>query len=385
MKSNILFLETTDGFPVKFTANNSKVKLLASGLKYAGNNVCIINKLQGSDFVKNSFIKGTDETIEYYTFKRHKKSLIGILKNLFFQYKILKKKKIKGYNNIIIMGQPYFPLFIIETCIYKLLGYKVCLTKTEWPSKIKSVKGLKKIDYWLSDNLFGYFVHHIFPISHYIENLCKKFNKPIFMIPILANFPVKIKEKNINEHYFLICSTLAYKENVKLVIDAFCLFMKKNNNECYSLKLVLSGNNKDMGAIYEYIKNSKFSKYIHIFSQIPYDELMELYQNADGLLIPLQDTFQDKARFSQKIAEYLTTGNPIVTNGVGDILYYFKDNVNAFIANSYSVDSYASVMEKIALNHEHSRIVGHNGYVTGKKNFDNIIFCQKLSQYIENL
>ena len=383
MKNNIVFVETTDGFPVKFTANNSKVKLLAKGLNGTGDKVCIINKIQGSDFVKGKFVSGIDEDVKYYTFGKYNRTPVGLFKNFVLQCTILKKLRTRDRNNIIIMGQPYFPIFVIETLFYKLLGYKVGVTKTEWPSKIKSIKGLKKIDYWLSDNFFGYFVNEIYPISSCIENLCRRFKKPIFRIPILANFPIQIKTKSTTEHYFFFCSTLAYKNNIKLVIDAFCSFLERNPSSCYSLKLILSGSNLDMTEVYKYIECTNYSEKFCIFNQIPYEELMKLYQNADGLLIPLQDTFQDRARFSQKIAEYLSTGNPIITNAVGDILYYFKNEENAFIAKSYNVDSYVEMMERIALNPELAKGVGYNGYVTGRKNFDNIVFCKKLSQYLE--
>ena len=41
------------------------------------------------------------------------------------------------------------------------------------------------------------------------------------------------------------------------------------------------------------------------------------------------------------------------------------------------------MMERIALNPELAKGVGYNGYVTGRKNFGNIVFCKKLSQYLE--
>jgi glycosyltransferase involved in cell wall biosynthesis len=384
MNNNIIFVETTDGFPKKFTANNSKVDLLAKGLMDAGDKVCIINTLQGSDFVKDKFIKGTQGEVNYYTFSKYNTRHWGLVRNFINQCKILTNLRDKDRKNIIIMGQPFFLIFIIETICYKLMGYKIGITKTEWPSKIQSIKGFRKIDFWLSDKLFGYFVHYIFPISTCIENLCLKFRKPMFRIPILASFPPSKGSEATSKYYFLICSTLAYKENVKLVIDAFCMFYERNHNAEYSLKLILSGSDADMVAVRQYIKHCGYSKCIHIFNQIPYNQLTELYQNATGLLIPLQDTFQDRARFSQKIAEYLSTGNPIITNCIGDIRYYFKDEENAFIAKSYSAEAYAEIMGKIAQYPNLSKKVGQKGYLTGKANFDNITVCKQLSLYLEN-
>ena len=65
---NIFFIETTDNFPFKFTANNSKVKLLADGLIKAGNRVQIINNLQGSEISSIPYAKGNNQNIQYFTF-----------------------------------------------------------------------------------------------------------------------------------------------------------------------------------------------------------------------------------------------------------------------------------------------------------------------------
>ena len=63
-----------------------------------------------------------------------------------------------------------------------------------------------------------------------------------------------------------------------------------------------------------------------------------------GLLIPLDpNSLADIARFSQKIAEYVSTSRPIITSNVGEIPYYFKDKENAIICE-YSAKSYADAM-----------------------------------------
>ena len=120
MNNNIVFVETTDGFPKKFTANNSKVNLIAMGLMDAGDKVHIINALQGSNFVKKKFIKGTQGGMDYYTFRRYDTRFLGLLRNFINQCKILISLRDKGRKNIIIMR--YFilrnihPIFtILET------------------------------------------------------------------------------------------------------------------------------------------------------------------------------------------------------------------------------------------------------------------------------
>lgn len=206
--NNIIFIETTDNFPYKFTANNSKVKLLANGLIKAGNKVQIINNLRGSEISSIPYTKGNDQNIQYFTFPLYSTQRFGIFKNLYQQGKILKTLKRENEKNIIIMGQPYLLLFLIEVIRYRFMGFKIGVTKTEWPSDIKTIKGLKRLDYIISDKIFGYFIDFIFPISSFIEEKCKKFHKPMFRIPILASFP-PYNTKILPKKYFLLCSTLA--------------------------------------------------------------------------------------------------------------------------------------------------------------------------------
>ena len=140
-----------------------------------------------------------------------------------------------------------------------------------------------------------------------------------------------------------------------------------------------------MEFIKQYISQNCTHSKVQIYNQIPYDELMSLYKNADGLLIPLQDTIQDKARFSQKIAEYLSTQNPIITNNIGDIKMYFKDRYNAYIAKSYTKEAFAEIMSEIIQNPNEAKEIGKKGYKTGLNNFDNIRVCKDLSNFISTL
>ena len=386
MNNNIIFAETTDGFPKKFTANNSKTELIARGLLNAGDNVTIINKIQGSEFIHKDVEQDSINGLTYYSFKRYNTERFGYIKNLINQCKILKKLKQKNRNNILIMGQPYFLVFLIEVFIYKILGYKTGITKTEWPSQIKSIEGIKKIDYIISDFAFGYFIDFILPISSYIEEQCKKFHKRQLRIPILARFsqysPINSTQ---SKPYFLLCSTTAYKENIHIFIESFSLFMNKYPNSEFGIKLVLSGKDEDIKLAQQYILHSPFKERIEIYRQIPYNILLSLYKNATGLFIPLQDTIQDKARFSQKIAEYVSTGRPIITNNIGDIEQYFIDDENAYIAKEYSAEAYYNIFSRIYLAPEEANKIGYNGYLTGLKYFDNVKVSQELSLFLSKL
>lgn len=61
------------------------------------------------------------------------------------------------------------------------------------------------------------------------------------------------------------------------------------------------------------------------------DDLLRLYQLAWALLLPLLDDAQTRARFPTKVGEYLASGRPVVTSGVGEIGRYLRDGDNAFV------------------------------------------------------
>ena len=92
--------------------------------------------------------------------------------------------------------------------------------------------------------------------------------------------------------------------------------------------------------------------------------------HAKALLIPLTDSIQDKARFPQKISEYLASGNPIITTNFGEVPFYFHDQKNALVANEYDINEYAGKFDFIVENPDISMQIGRNGKLTGLKFFD---------------
>ena len=77
----------------------------------------------------------------------------------------------------------------------------------------------------------------------------------------------------------------------------------------------------------------KIEDFVIFIQQIPYVELIEIYESSLGLLIPLDpNSLADIARFSQKIAEYLSSSRPVITNNVGEIPYYFTDRKDIIIS-----------------------------------------------------
>ena len=98
-----------------------------------------------------------------------------------------------------------------------------------------------------------------------------------------------------------------------------------------------------------------------MISNVSDKELSVLYKNATGLLIPLRPNIQDEARFPHKFGEYLISGNPVITTNYGEVKYYFKDMVNALIAEIYDEKAFAEKMYYVITNPSECSIIGQNG------------------------
>jgi glycosyltransferase involved in cell wall biosynthesis len=99
-------------------------------------------------------------------------------------------------------------------------------------------------------------------------------------------------------------------------------------------------------------------------------ELLRLYDEAAGLLIPLLDDLRSEARFPTKIGEYLASSRPIVTNAVGEIERFFKDGETAFIAPPGDPDAYAAKVVELLDDPARARSVGEAGRRLAEESFD---------------
>ena len=68
-----------------------------------------------------------------------------------------------------------------------------------------------------------------------------------------------------------------------------------------------------------------------------------------------EKSLQDRARFSQKIAEYLMAQRPIITVDTGDIPYYFTHGKNAYILKTLSVEQLGGVLQQIEMDMDEAK------------------------------
>lgn len=378
---NIVFLDCTQNLGYQFSAGNTKVEMLAKGLKAQGDTVSVINGLEGSRNIKSIESKSYGDIKEVITYPARKYGAVLSFLNLPQLWKDLKRLRRENCKNILIIELQYIHIYHIYHFIAHQLGYKVVAISQEWLPTVKRRYWLQNVSAKLYAKTFGYGIDGIMPISEYIIKRIGKFKKPYIKTPILADYTTCTVEKElVKEQTFLYCAFAGYFRVIKFILDAYGLYISTTENP-YSLTLVITGNAQQITEIEKYITLKGLGDKVVMKSRLPYSELLHAFRTSSALLIPLDPNFeQDEARFSQKIAEYLSSGTPIISNRVGEIKYYFKDR-DTIILTEYSLEGFSEAFCWVQKNPDLANTIGCNGFELGKLEFNCLDFGKKLHDF----
>ncbi len=367
-KPNVLYLGYA-GFPYGH-AELQKILLISRALTEEGASVKILGRRGLYDPEHHPDIKrvghvgkimyayscGSPFRIRGFFQRNIRKPFEGILE-LVVVRKLNKKQKI----DVAIVSTMDFGHLFFYKIISRLFGFKIILNFVEYNSSMATRKGIgNKINDYFFDRFAVKISDRIFVISEFLIKIVKKLDpgKQYLKIPMMVDADrYNGIRKTPGQKYFLFCGAAGYKEIIFFNINSFELV----ENEDIFLYLVVNGHPHQLAEIESYISKSAKQKMIKLISNLSDRELSEMYKNALGLLIPLRPTIQDEARFPHKFGEYLATGNPVVTTNYGEVRYYFKDMINALVADLYDEKNFAQKMSYIISNPAKCETIGENG------------------------
>ena len=379
MKKNMnVVIMVSDGYPHKFSANNTKGEFIARGLQEAGCNVVMLDCIFGTKGKRCVEAGVSGAGISYLMLPRKNKYL-AFVSNIPQIWKILKRRKEKEGTNHIMIGMTLFPFFVMLSLIAKLAGYSRSTLFHEWHTAMGNGSAIKRMLASMLDRHFGRFVELIFPISHFLEGKSERFGKPMQLLPVLGEYNLKTTAAHC-QPFFTFCGHIRYLLRNKMVLDAFKLVISEEPTA--KLMLVLVGNDADFVRMRALLAKERLLDSTTIKSGISQEELCGIYAASMALLVPLDpDSLQDKARFSQKIAEYVASARPIITSEVGEIPYYFKNRESAMIV-PYSAEGYARGMLDILADPGLGDKIGSGGYEVGNRHFNYKTVGKKLKEII---
>lgn len=368
------------GFP-KGNASVQRVRLTFKGLKEAGLNPLVINKIShhtpGSEKRINHFEGIAYLNTAWLLYKpdsfitRNINKVSGYFGELLFF--IRKRKKI----SVAILYSNYFSELPYYWILSRIFGFKIVLQYVEFFSAIPGRSSrFTKINDRLLDQQFHRFCDGVIAISDFlVHHVQKKSSQlPLIKLPAICDFgefeniaPYAYPE---GKRYLMYCGSIYYLEVIELIVGIFDK-LKKNDQYDGKLVLVVSGDHPDNRNQLQLLTTGvSWQQDLVLKSNIAYAELLALYKGADMLLIPLRDTVQDNARFPHKIGEYTASQRPILSTNTGELKYYFKDGVSAVLADEYAERAYVEKLGTILSSRELMDEIGKKGYTVGLANFN---------------
>lgn len=98
--------------------------------------------------------------------------------------------------------------------------------------------------------------------------------------------------------------------------------------------------------------------------------LVQLFGGAAALLLPMPDDMESLTRMPNKLAEYLASGRPVITCGVGDLRYLLAHGDSAYMARPGDENDYAEQMIAVLQDPATARLIGSAGQNTCRRHLD---------------
>ncbi len=371
-------------------ACSKRIHLYAKGMAEQSNSVEIfIPRSTESYVVKNFNTVGEFDGVKFrYVTKGTRRSKAFVSRRI---SDIISPLKL----GLLLLKEKPDVIFIISMSFYHILVFKI----VSLISKAKYVKERNEIPFMHRDSLSFFHLLYlkmenilydaIVFITRELELFYKKelnYTKSSCIIPVIANF-----DQNKFYHEFnSLNNKLVYtgnmeqrKDGILTIVEAFGRVLQYYQN----LELFITGGIKKNENYYKLISKIKelgIENHVVFTGYLSEEKLKELQEKADILLLAKPPNRQNKYNFPTKVGEYLAAGKPILISEVGEIVRYFKDGENIFIAKSDVTDFYKKI--KFILDHyNESCKIARKGLEHAQKEFNYKTCSIKLNDFLLKL
>lgn len=396
-KPYIPIVGTHFGFPFGMAATQRTARI-AELLTGAGcvTEVLIARSTEPAACVRNTNRQGIHEGVAYrYPGGKVQVSasrlfrFVDVVASLWETAKYLRDKKPAA---IIIYSRytPYLRLliFFLRRSQTPLI-FEVC----EWPlTQVAAsmdpgyLSALNAVDY---GKVIRKYASGAISISSYIANQLSSVGLPremVFELPILMTeaTPIDVSQDSRSTGPIVFCGSLTYWEEVRVLIDAIVILKQRNINITVHFYF---------GSSYDRGRRSKFDDYVltqgvdcgvQVFGFVEYNALQAALSSAQSLVCLLREADVSRARFPNKLAEYLATGNPVIASNIGEVGRYLVDGVSGFLVIPDSAESVALAIERVLESPKLAGQVGCNGKELAERSFSVEAYVAGFSNYLKN-
>lgn len=367
-----IFLVSPSPFPYGTGANSNFLTNFAVGLKRNNYDIELLIQYQPRNGTRKF------QEIKYCGCGgyKHKFKIIdsvrSLLSNIFFPTFYLIKNK-KSINCAITFQNDFIEtVFLLIAC--KILSIPYIHIQVDfylWETFRKNKGGIKKriryINYFLRHNFLSRFYDGVIVLSsflknHYISMGMK--DEDVLLQPHLVDVE-NFKEARISPIFQNEITTFGVLGSINHqngITDLFVALQKVvEENEKVELMLI-GGSEGDYDYCRTKAKELDIQAKIKYIEKVPYTELAGIMKKCDAFILARPASTEAIAGFPTKIGEFLSSKRPMIVTKYGDIPIYFKDKVNALLANPGDPSSLASKMIYLLNNKEKVIRMTENGY-----------------------
>lgn len=296
--------------------------------------------------------------------------------------------------DVLVVYTPVFLKYIIPMLMAKLLHIPIIVESCEIPSKSVDRLELGMIRRWANSG--ESFMERLIPklsvgllvisrgIGRYYEKLGLA-SDAAYLLPVLIDseryqsaetVPV---EKLRGQRFLLNSGSFSEKDGLTYLVDAVARVHENNPD----IKLVFTGYaaKTTQDKILE-MAGASGKDWIVFTGFLSRDELIWCYKNAVGLLSCRSNSSYANYGFPTKLAEYLSSGSPVIATTVGDVEEYLVNEESAFLAEPENVESIAVAVRKVLHDPARAELVGNRGAEVARQFFDYRNHIEKVSKFI---
>ncbi|MDO3625438.1 glycosyltransferase [Mucilaginibacter sp. BT774] len=324
-----------------------------------------VNPIRSQSFVKrrfNDFISFFN-TLGYIATKKRNTDILLLVDNRWYMILTYKLFSLIDRCKFVLEISEFPFVFAIERSFFRKIYINLYIKHL-----FKVFDGLIVI----SDSLYDYFVDKI-----------NKRAKQI-IVPIITNTN-NFKHTQNNSGEIVYTGALnQFKDGIMDLLQGYTIFTKKNPGK----KLVLMGDlnvspNKE--DVIKFIDKNKMQDSIEITGYVDRPVMIERMTNAAVLALAKPNNLQSEHCFPTKIAEYLSTGKPVLTTSTGSIPQYLTDRKDSFLTEPNDPDRLAQTLSDIFADYGKAEIVGQNGRKLAQIEFDYTTQVDRIITFFDEL
>lgn len=283
-------------------------------------------------------------------------------------------------------------IFYGESVLYKLFPilkkkHKIIVERNEFPTYMisqvelstKQIEFCQKFEQALvhchgfitcSDELKKYYFHFLRKDCH------------CFVSPLIVDVDKFSKRGIPIENKISYCGDWGNnKDGVDILIKAFALIHSKYPQMKLSL---IGGSTKEVEEqLICLCEKLEISDYIDFVGRINHEQMPNYLCNSRILALARPDNKQAAGGMPSKVAEYLSTGRPVVLTNVGELYKFLADGRDCYMALPNSIESFAQKLDE-ALSDLNASIIGERGYKVALQ-FDISVQSKLLLEYLKSI